>query len=475
MKKVELVFIPSPGIGHFVSTIDFAKCLLDRDDRLSITILVMCPTAAPEIGAYIQAVAASYTRMRYIDIPPAKVRSSSKSPGKLVSDYIEAHKSHVEHAILTLLSDDSLQLAAVVVDLYCTCMIDVAHKFKIPSYLFYTSGAAFLGFTRYFPAVCHNLVGADQFHSKLIILSYAHPVPINVFPDFAFDEDGQTSILNHCTRLEETKGVIINTFVELEPHAVNSLVTMSPLSIYPVGPLLDLRVEQQHSTRSGSKWDEIMIWLDDQPPSSVVFLCFGSRGFFDDPQLEQIAIALERSGQRFLWCIRRPPSKGTLDFPTEYQNIQEALPDGFLEQTDKRGKICGWAPQVEVLAHPAIGGFVSHCGWNSCLESLWYGVPIATWPLYAEQQTNAFQLVHELGLAVELKLDYRASGGEIVMADVVERAISRLMDDDNPVRKRVKVMSEKSRKSVVEGGSSYASIARFIEDLQIKNIEEADI
>lgn len=277
--------------------------------------------------------------------------------------------------------------------------------------------------------VHHFQVGANQFDPsdvELIIPSYANRVSTNVLPSFAFDKEGYRAFLYHGTRFRETKGCIINTFAEFQPYAINSMM-MTPLPIYPVGPLLDLNAKEQ-STGPGSNWDEIMTWFDDQPPSSVVFLCFGSRGSFNAPQLEQMAIALEGSRQQFLWSIRRPPPKGSSELRTEYQNIQEVLPDGFSERTEKRGMVCGWAPQVKVLAHPAIGGFVSHCGWNSILESIWYSVPIATWPLYAKQQINAFELVRELQLAVELKLDYRLNSGELVMADVIERAINSLMD-----------------------------------------------
>ncbi|KAI6670981.1 hypothetical protein NL676_005866 [Syzygium grande] len=84
-------------------------------------------------------------------------------------------------------------------------------------------------------------------------------------------------------------------------------------------------------------------------------------------------------------------------------------------------------PQAEVLGHAAIGGFVSHCGWNSILESLWHGVLIVTWPIYAEQQLNAFMMLKELGLAEELRLDHKGHGvgGNLVQAEEIERAVGR--------------------------------------------------
>lgn len=157
-----------------------------------------------------------------------------------------------------------------------------------------------------------------------------------------------------------------------------------------------------------------------------------------------------------MWSIREP-SKGTIYLPGEYTNLEEILPERFFNRTAKIGLVCGWVPQVTILAHQAIGGFISHCGWNSILESLWFGVPKATWPVYAGQQMNAFQLVKEFGLAVEIRLDYR-EGSDLVLAEELEKGLQLLMDGDDEVRKKVKDMKEKSRTPMMENGSSYKSL-----------------
>lgn len=143
------------------------------------------------------------------------------------------------------------------------------------------------------------------------------------------------------------------------------------------------------------------------------------------------------------------------------------MPEGFLKRTEKKGKVVGWVPQLKVLSHEAIRVFVSHCGWNSILESIWYGVPIATWPLHSEQQVNAFQLVKEIGVAVEITLDYceRNKHQPIVTAQVIEKGISKLMETNSPVKHKSKQMKEKSRASVMEGGSSYLSLGKLINEL----------
>ncbi|XP_031254173.1 flavonol 3-O-glucosyltransferase UGT71C4-like [Pistacia vera] len=158
--------------------------------------------------------------------------------------------------------------------------------------------------------------------------------------------------------------------------------------------------------------------------------------------------------------------------PLIYVKGERSIAKG--EKTNKTGLVYGWTPQKEVLAHKSVGAFVSHCGWNSILESLWFGVPTVTWPMYVEQQINAFQMVRELGLGVELRLHYRIINGEVVVADEIARAIKCVMESDNEVRKKVKEKSEKSRLAVMEGGSSYAALGDLIDDiLRNKAMKEA--
>ncbi|KAH7844647.1 hypothetical protein Vadar_030220 [Vaccinium darrowii] len=197
---------------------------------------------------------------------------------------------------------------------------------------------------------------------------------------------------------------------------------------------------------------------------------------FDKSKVREIAQALEKSGHRFLWSIRQAPSKDQkIEMPSEYQDLNQVLTEGFIERTKDIGKVIGWAPQVAVLSHKTVGGFVSHCGWNSILESLWCGVPMAAWPMHAEQQMKVFQLVRELGLAIEIKLDYRndfrfdSNNIKLVAANEIENGIRKLMGNEDKssegIRQKVKEISEKSKIDVKEGGSSYNSIGRCIKDV----------
>ncbi|KAF2305934.1 hypothetical protein GH714_008988 [Hevea brasiliensis] len=405
-------------MGHLASTLEAAKLLLDRHHRLSITVLIIKRSSDTLVSSFVNSIAKS-DRIQFIELP-------NVDEGSLGFGFIDKQIPHVKEAVFKLTARPDLSLAGFVLDMFCTSIMDVAKEFGVPSYIFFTSGASFFGFMLYMQLI-HDEQEVDPTQFK--------------------DSDGE------LPTIREAKGIMVNTFMELESYALNSLgdANSNIPPIYPVGPILSLEGDS-HSHNVGPDGSKIMEWLDDQPPSSVVFLCFGSMGGFEMNQAKEIACALEQSGHRFLWSLRRPPPKGKIELSADYQNFQEILPEGFLDRTAGIGKVIGWAPQVAILAHAAIGGFVSHCGWNSILESIWFGVPIATWPMYAEQQFNAFLMVTELGLGVEIKMDYRRESEIIVSAQDIERGIRCVMEHDSEIRKRVKEMSENSKKALKDDG-----------------------
>jgi len=126
--------------------------------------------------------------------------------------------------------------------------------------------------------------------------------------------------------------------------------------------------------------DPCLEWLDTQPDSSVVYVSFGSVAVLSVVQIQELVLGLEESGERFLLVLRPPHNPDNLPL----------LSEGFEERMKGRGFVhIGWAPQLYVLSHRALGGFLTHCGWNSTLESICRGVPMLTWPIQAEQAMNA--------------------------------------------------------------------------------------
>ncbi|KAL8031247.1 hypothetical protein ABFX02_13G012400 [Erythranthe guttata] len=479
MKETELVFIPSPGLSHVISTVESAMLLLDLDNhrRLSVTVLIMKLPNDTTVANYVEKISetTSFLRFRFIYLPTSITPSSDT----FIFDFIDSQSIHVRKIISDIIADERQQpsfsrLGGLVLDMFCTKFADIADEFGIPSYVFFTSGACGLGF------FCHlaslkfeqgeDLTQYKDSDRELSFPCLSVPVPAKILPAALVEEGPMADVfLNRFRRLKDTKGIMVNTFYELESYAVDSLQSDDKSQtprIYPVGPIL--------TSTDGGGGDEIKNWLDEQPEKSVVFLCFGTFGSFEESQVREIATALESSGARFLWSLRKAGAKGSIQFPTEYESFEEVLPEGFLERTKGIGKVTGWAPQVAVLSHPAVGVFVSHCGWNSILESVSLGVPIATFPMYAEQQLNAFQLVKELGMAEEISIDYKIDfkgdcPPEIVGAAEIEAAIRRLMaaeeEGGGGVRGKVKEMQNKSRLALLEGGSSYKALSLFIEDV----------
>lgn len=464
MTKFEVVFISTPTIGNMVPTVEFANHLTKHHPQLFATILVITIPKLPLVNTYLQSRSSSSTNLRFIHLPTVDPPAPDQYQSFIayISLLIQKHKTNIKNTLLDLIKTDSVKLAALFVDMFSTTIIDVANEVSVPCYLFFASPASFLGFTLHLPKL-ESVESETEFE----IPSFRNPIPKQVLPNMVLkwksEEDAYSWISYHAGRYRETKGIVVNTLQELEPYALQSLYDDSQLPpVYTIGPVIDL-VGPAEWDPNPVQYNYIMQWLDLQPLASVVFLCFGSLGSLEVKQVEKIAIGLERVGVRFLWALRGPPKAQSAD-PRDYTSYDNVLPDGFLERTAGMGIVCGWVPQAKVLAHKAVGGFVSHCGWNSILESLWYGAPIATWPVYAEQQMNAFQMVRELGLAVEIRLDYRV-GGDLVQAEEVENGVRTLMNGSDEIRRKVKDMREKCRVALMENGSSYTNLMSLIQEL----------
>ncbi|KAI8029976.1 Cinnamate beta-D-glucosyltransferase [Camellia lanceoleosa] len=99
--------------------------------------------------------------------------------------------------------------------------------------------------------------------------------------------------------------------------------------------------------------------------NSVIYVAFGSFIVFDQIQFQELALGLEVTNKPFLWVVR----------PDLTDDNNDAYPKGFIERAATRGRMVGWAPQQKVLGHPSVACFLSHCGWNSTMESLSNGIP----------------------------------------------------------------------------------------------------
>ncbi|KAI3470813.1 hypothetical protein Pfo_027476 [Paulownia fortunei] len=276
------------------------------------------------------------------------------------------------------------------------------------------------------------------------------------------DDPGFQAIKTETKRTTEARGLILNTFEDLEGPILDQIRKHIP-NLYSIGPLhahLKARLEskgmESSHHHSSSFWEEdriCMAWLDSQPASSVIYVSFGSITTLTRDELLEFWYGLVNSGQRFLWVVRPDSIVGS------DSGNGNKIPVELEEGTKSRGYMVGWVPQQEVLAHPAVGAFFTHCGWNSTLESIAIGLPMLCWPYFADQTTNSrfVSEVWKIGLDMKDTCD-RILIGKMVR-DVMEVRRDKFLE-------RAHHMAILARKAISEGGSSYLNVDRLIEFLK---------
>ena len=247
---------------------------------------------------------------------------------------------------------------------------------------------------------------------------------------------------------------LLYSFYELELAYVDHYRNVLGTKSWHIGPvsLCNINTADKH---------DCLKWLDSKKPNSIVYVCFGSVANFNDAQLFEIALGLEASGQEFIWVVRREKDD---------EGREEWLPEGYEKIMEGKGLIIrGWAPQVLILDREAVGGFVTHCGWNSTLEGVSAGVPMVTWPVSAEQFYNEKLVTQILKIGVGVGAQRWAKLlGDSVKSDAIEKAVTRIMvgEEAKEIRSRAKVLGAMARSAVEEGGSSYSDLNALIEELK---------
>ncbi|KNA14807.1 hypothetical protein SOVF_104190 [Spinacia oleracea] len=241
-----------------------------------------------------------------------------------------------------------------------------------------------------------------------------------------------------------TSRVIEDRYVQLLEKKYSTETQKKHFVLGPFNPV-DIRCS------NGKNRHECLEWLDEQEKGSVIYVSFGSTTSLTDEQIKELANGLEICGEKFIWVLRRADSNDVFAEADKVNNPQ--LPEGYEERVKDRGIVLrDWAPQLEILAHPSTGGFMSHCGWNSCMESISMGVPVAAWPMHSDQPRNAFLLSNVLKVGVMVR-DWKHRG-EIVKSSTIEDAVKTLMasEEGKEIKKRAAELGEAVRGSVAEGG-----------------------
>ncbi|KAF4361725.1 hypothetical protein F8388_026415 [Cannabis sativa] len=465
--KSTIVLYPAPAIGHLISMVELGKLILTFKPSLSIHIIIStAPYNSGDTAPYIATVSATIPSITFHHLPqptsfPPSISASSLHHENSLFELTTFNKSAVHQALTSISKNYTLH--AFIIDFFCAETLTVSVQLKIPCFIFYTSSASDLAAFLYLPTLHRNSQKSFKDQNTLLHIRGVPPLlssdmakPLLDRRDKAYD----SFLACAANYLCEFTGIIVNTFESLEPRAIKAMLDGSCVPegrtppIHCIGPLI-LTKEGKRNVRS-----ESLTWLDSQPSRSVVFLCFGSLGSFTVEQLREIALGLEKSGQRFLWVVRSPVSVANSGLPDP--DLDSLLPDGFLDRTKEKGMVVkNWVEQVEVLSHYSVGGFVSHCGWNSVLEAVCAGVPMVAWPLYAEQRFNRVVLVEEIKIALPMN----ESEDGIVSSDEVEKRVNELMNSERgeSVRSRVVRMKNEAKAAMANGGSSQVALTKLTE------------
>ncbi|KMT15063.1 hypothetical protein BVRB_3g061850 [Beta vulgaris subsp. vulgaris] len=257
--------------------------------------------------------------------------------------------------------------------------------------------------------------------------------------------------INQVQCLGFESGWIYNTSRAIDGRYVTLLEklssTKSRIKHFALGPFHPVHIKNEN----GENRHQCLKWLDEQEKGSVIYVSFGSTTSLTDDQIEELANGLETSKVKFIWVLRSADRTNIFEEADKFRKAQ--LPEGYEDRVRDRGMVVrDWAPQLEILAHPSTGGFMSHCGWNSCMESLSMGVPIAAWPMHSDQPRNAALLSEVLRVGILVR-DW-AHRGEIVKSSTIENVVKTLMasEEGKEMMKRAAELGESVRGSVAEGG-----------------------
>ncbi|CAN4103522.1 unnamed protein product [Withania somnifera] len=273
-------------------------------------------------------------------------------------------------------------------------------------------------------------------------------------------------VMHHSKLLSQSMdihaGAIYNTSQVIEGTAfIDSMARFASIQnkkLWALGPILPS--QEDHTIQNHH---QCLDWLNKQPPKSVLYVSFGTSTSFSPEQIKELATGLELSKHRFIWVLRNADKGDPVTNKCEDNKTVLELPEGFEERVKDVGLVLReWAPQQEILAHPSTGGFMSHCGWTSCLESITAGVPIVAWPIQFDQPKNGFLLTEILKIGLLVRTWEK--GEELVTASTIQNIVSKLMasEEGGMIRRRTQELGEAVRRSTEKGGVSRMQLELFL-------------
>ncbi|XP_010431140.1 PREDICTED: UDP-glycosyltransferase 76E4-like [Camelina sativa] len=432
--KRRIVLVPLPLQGHVTPMMHLGKSLTLKGFSITVALGQLDQVSSWQ----------HFPGFQFITIPESLPLSEVEAlgPVEFLIKLNKTSEASFKNCISQLLIQQGNDIACIIYDDLMYFCEAAAKQFKLPSIIFSTASA-----THNF-CVCFLrqlnpskfLIDIEDPEIQNKVVENLHPLSYKDLPIAGFGPlERFVELCKEVVNRRTASAVIINTVSCLESLSLTRLQQEFGIPVYTLGPL---HITAASTTYSLLEEDMSCIeWLNKQKPRSVVYISLGSIFDMGNKEVLEMAWGLCDSNLPFLWVIR---------------DGVESLPEEVSKMVSERGYIVKWAPHIEVLGHPAVGGFWSHCGWNSILEGTAEGVPMICRPFQGEQKLNAMYVesVWKIGIQV---------GGEVERGGV-ERAVKRLMTDEEgaDMRERALDFKEKLKASVRSGGSSYNALNELV-------------
>ncbi|XP_077225527.1 UDP-glycosyltransferase 74E1-like [Tasmannia lanceolata] len=445
--RPHVLVLPFPAQGHMNPETQFAKRLAYKGPKVTVATTVLFEHKETQVGSIkIENICNVEDFVANSTSTEAYFRGIKAIISPALEEFIEKHENSGD-AFCCLIYDSLIP--------WC---LDVAKQFGLYGVPFLTQPC------------CVDAIYYHVHHKLLTAPLEVTTVSLPGLPEFEVSElpsflskpevypGSLGTLVNQFSNLEKADWVLINTFDKLEAELVSWMKGLYPLkTIGPCVPSMYIdKIIENDKDYGLSFWipkaDTCMKWLDTKPIGSVVYVSMGSLSTLEPEHMEELAWALKGSDNYFLWVVR-----------AEEEN---KLPNNFLEDTTEKGLIVNWCPQLEVLAHKAVGCFVTHCGWNSTVEALSLGVPMVAIPLWGDQPTNAKYVEEVWGAGVRAKVDDEG----IVRREEMKICIREIMEGDKgiEIKRNAGKWRELATEALEIGGSSNKNIEDFVATLSTK-------
>ncbi|XVE85782.1 hypothetical protein DITRI_Ditri17bG0118700 [Diplodiscus trichospermus] len=454
---LHVALLPSSGMGHLLPFLRLAAYLIHQ--QCQVTLITTHPIVSIAESQLISRFLSAFPQVseqKFTLLPLDPLTVNSNDPFVIQWETIRRSA----HLLDPLFSSLSPPLSFIITDMtLMSSVIPVTTKLCLLNYILFTSSARMFSLFAYFPSIAASMsdYGSFQFGNEIRIPGLDSPIPVSSLPAALLDSSSlfARNFSFDSQSIRNVNGVLINSFEGLEKQSLGMLTggeVMKGLPpFFPVGPFLPLDFEGQSSFSP-------LKWLECQKERSVVYVSFGSRTAMLKEQIRELGNGLVLSGYKFLWVVKSQ----VVDKEEEKEGLDELLGHQLMNNIKNKGMVIKeWVNQWEILSHKAVGGFISHCGWNSVVEAAWHGIPVMGWPQFADQMINA-EVIEGGGWGLCTK-SWGWGSDALVKGEEIGERIKELMGNEIFKLEATRI-SEEARHAVGVGGSCDNTFKRLFQN-----------